>query len=519
MTTTLPKSSFAQAATSVSMSGVTIAFDKVVANQSVDLDVRHGEIHALLGENGAGKTTLMRALCGLLQPDAGTISLDGKPVVIRDPQRAQELGIGMVHQHFMLIDTMTVAENISLGLPRARAGRRVFFPDLDQVAQQIDALGRQHDLQVNPTARVDSLTVAGQQRVEILKALYRGAKVLILDEPTAVLSPQESQRLFAVLRSLAAQGTAIIFISHKLHEVMAVTDRITVLRRGKVAGCLETAKTTEDEIARLMVGAQTVQPSRTSAPRVKTGTVLRLRNAGLTDGRGLRLLDGVNLDIEASEILGVAGVDGNGKSELAEVVVGLRRLTEGHIEFDGKDVTHASTATRINRGLAHVPEDRHRTALVSEMSVADNAVIEMAGWRRFARMGLLRRGRIAAFARDLVKDYDVRPGDITQPIGALSGGNQQKLVMGRALTRDPKLIVAVQPSRGLDFGATAFVQGRLLDSRARGAAVMLISAEMDELVAYCDRIVVMYRGSIIGEQTGPDYDVAKLGLMMAGRAT
>ncbi|SNS31476.1 ABC transporter ATP-binding protein [Tropicimonas sediminicola] len=516
MAATLPPTNVQPPA--VSMSGIRIAFGKVVANDAVDLEVRPGEIHALLGENGAGKTTLMRALSGLLQPDAGAIRLNGQPVVIRDPQTAQDLGIGMVHQHFMLIETMTVAENMSLGLPRERAGGRVFFPDFDRVAREVDALGRRHDLQVDASARVGSLTVAGQQRVEILKALHRGARVLILDEPTAVLSPQESLRLFAVVRSLAEEGTAIIFISHKLHEVMAVTDRITVLRRGKVAGCLTTAETSEGEIARLMVGAVTSRPRRNTTPRGETGTVLRLRGAGLTDERGLRQLDGIDLEIGRSEILGVAGVDGNGQSELAEVVVGLQRLSDGSIELDGADMTGASPAVRIARGVAHVPEDRHRTALVPDMSVADNAVIEMAGWRRFARAGLRRGRHIAEFARELVQDYDVRPGDIRQPVGSLSGGNQQKLVMGRALTRDPKLIVAVQPARGLDFGATAFVHGRLLDSRSGGAAIMLISAEMDELVALCDRIVVMYRGMIIGEQTGPDYDIAALGLMMAGRA-
>ncbi len=494
------------------MRNIRVAFGPVVANDDVSFAVERGEIHALLGENGAGKTTLMRVLAGLLQPAAGAIEIDGKPVRIDGPLEARRLGIGMVHQHFMLVPTLTVAENIALGLKEVRT----WFPRLDKLADEIDALGARYGLAVNARARAGDLSVASQQRVEIVKALYRGARILVLDEPTAVLTPQEAAALFPVLRSLAEAGTAIVFISHKLNEVMAVTDRITVLRRGKVAGTLETKTTEPRAIARMMVGGDVTLPHLEGKPQAGR-PVLEVESLGYADSRGVRRLDNVDFSVGAGEIVAIAGVDGNGQQELAEAIVGLIRPDSGTVRIDGADLTAAPVAKRIAAGLAHVPEDRHRTAIFEKMSVTDNAVAEDAGKPRFARFGMRNLGETRRFAADLVRDFDVRLGSIDQTIGSLSGGNQQKVVLGRALSRDPRLIVAVQPTRGLDIGATAFLHSRLLERRAAGAAVLLVSTELDEVLALADRIVVLFKGQVTGVVTRETFDVEQLGLMMAGR--
>ncbi|WP_084646553.1 ABC transporter ATP-binding protein [Devosia insulae] len=501
-----------EAAAAVARRNIRVAFGPVVANDDVSFAVEPGEIHALLGENGAGKTTLMRALAGLLQPQAGSIEIGGQPVVIDGPLEARRLGIGMVHQHFMLVPTLTVAENIALGLREVRT----WFPRLDQLADEIDALGARYGLAVNARALAGELSVASQQRVEIVKALYRGAKILVLDEPTAVLTPQEAAALFPVLRSLAAAGTAIVFISHKLNEVMAVTDRITVLRRGKVAGSLRTAETEPREIARLMVGGEVTLPQLEGMP-TPGRPLLEVDRLGLTDARGVRRLEAVSLSVGAGEIVAVAGVDGNGQQELAEAIVGLQRPDTGRVLIDGVEMTNRPVAEGIAAGLAHIPEDRHRTAIFERMSVTDNAVAEEAGRPRFARWGMRRRGETQAFAAQLVADYDVRLGSVEQAIGSLSGGNQQKVVLGRALSRDPRLLVAVQPTRGLDIGATAFLQSQLLQRRAAGAAVLLISTELDEVLALADRIVVLFKGRVTGVVARADFSVEQLGLLMAGR--
>lgn len=496
----------------VEMAGITVRFGPVVANENVTIAVRPGEILGLLGENGAGKTTLMRVLAGLITPDEGEVRIAGAPTRIADPQSARRLGIGMVHQHFMLIDTMTVAENVALGLP----GLRRLFPDMRRVAREIEALGEKHGLKVDGRARIAELSVAGQQRVEILKALYRGAKILVLDEPTAVLTPQESAALFPVLRGLAAEGTAIIFISHKLHEVMAVTDRISVLRRGRVAATLETAATSEAEIARAMVGADVALPALEGSSRVQGAPVLRLEGVGLRDRRGVTLLDAVSLEVRPGEIVGIAGVDGNGQQELAEVVVGLAAPTSGNVEIGGKPATRASVAARIAAGVAHIPEDRLKTAIFGPMSVADNVVAELSGTPQFQRFGLRRGREILRYAEELIRRFDIRLDGPLQKIGSLSGGNQQKVVLGRALSRNPTLIVAVQPTRGLDIGATAFIHTQLLERRAAGAGVLLVSTELDEILALSDRIVVMFKGRVAGTLEREAFSVERLGLMMAG---
>jgi len=543
------------------MRGIRVVFGPLVANDDVNLVVDRGEIHALLGENGAGKSTLMRALAGLLVPAAGEIRIDGRLEPLGSAHEAMRLGIGMVHQHFMLVPTLTVAENVCLGL--ASTGR--VFPDLKTAAAKIRDLATTYGLDVDPNARVADLSIAGQQRVEILKALYRGARILVLDEPTAVLTPQETEGLFRILRSLASEGTAIIFISHKLNEVMALTSAVTVLRQGKVVATAKTADTDARGLARMMVGAEIELPkledvagpdSTLNLPlegRSKTlsafsgggvdgsvaadpspkplhgfdppsrggvkqaGTILAVENLVCRDARGAVRVDRASVVVRPGEIVGVAGVDGNGQQELAEAIVGLSRVEAGTIRLMDEDVTASAVARRIALGLAHIPEDRHRTAIVGPMSIEDNLILEQAGEAPLSKRGWLDRRAIAENARRIMTAFDVRAIGANQKVGTLSGGNQQKVVLGRALSREPNLVVAVQPVRGLDVGATAFVHRQLLARRAAGAGVLLISTELDEILALSDRIVVMFKGAIMGELARADVTVEKLGLMMAGR--
>ncbi|WEK49494.1 MAG: ABC transporter ATP-binding protein [Candidatus Kaistia colombiensis] len=542
------------------MRGIRVVFGPLVANDDVNLAVERGEIHALLGENGAGKSTLMRALAGLLQPAAGEIRIDGRLEPLGSAQEAMRLGIGMVHQHFMLVSTLTVAENVCLGLPST--GR--IFPDLKTAAAKIRELAKTYGLDVDPNARVADLSIAGQQRVEILKALYRGARILILDEPTAVLTPQETEGLFRILRSLAGEGTAIIFISHKLNEVMTLTSGVTVLRQGRVVATAKTAETDARGLARMMVGAEIQLPKLEDVTgpvstlnlslegRSKTpfafsggdiepaaadpspkplygfdpparggfkpgGMILAVENLVCRDARGTLRVDRASLAVRPGEIVGVAGVDGNGQQELAEAIVGLSRAEAGTIRLMDEDVTASAVARRIALGLAHIPEDRHRTAIVEPMSIEDNLILEQAGEAPLSKRGWLDRRAIAENARRIMAEFDVRATGANQKVGTLSGGNQQKVVLGRALSREPNLVVAVQPVRGLDVGATAFVHRQLLARRAAGAGVLLISTELDEILALSDRIVVMFKGAIMGELARADVTVEKLGLMMAGR--
>jgi ABC-type uncharacterized transport system ATPase subunit len=495
------------------MRGITVRFRDVVANDRVDFSVSGGEIRALLGENGAGKSTLMRVLAGLIQPQAGNLHIEGKPVHLMSALDATRAGVGMVHQHFMLVPTLTVAQNVSLGLEGDK-----LFPDLKAVADALREIGAKFGMHVDPNAKVGSLSVGGQQRVEIVKALYRGARILVLDEPTAVLAPQEVEGLFSMLRALAAQGTVIVFISHKLPEVSAIADSVTVLRHGRMVATQAMADTTERDLARLMIGQDVVLPQLEDDGVACGPAAIETQGLSYRDERGVVKIDGVSLAVHSGEIVGVAGVDGNGQHELAELLVGLRKPSGGRIAFGGREIGNATVGRRIALGMAHIPEDRQRTALVGELSIADNAVIEMIGQLPYSRRGWIDEHAVDGLARGIIADNDVRCTGPEQRVDTLSGGNQQKLVMGRALIRKPRVVIAVQPTRGLDLGATAFVHRSLLARRAEGAAILLVSTELDEILALADRILVMFAGRIAGELKRAEVTLDRLGSMMTGRA-
>ena len=498
----------------VELRGITKRFPGgTLANDAVDLDLRRGEILALLGENGAGKSTLMGILYGLLRPDAGEIRLRGEPVRFRSPRDAIRHGLGMVHQHFMLVPTFTVAENFVLGRP---SPRWPLLEDRRAVAARIAGLARRHGLAVEPDARVDRLSVGQQQRVEILKALYRGAEILILDEPTAVLTPQEADELLAVLRGLAAAGRSVVFISHKLDEVLRVADRVAVLRDGRLVATLPAGSTSAPELGRLMVGRE-VRPSAAARSGERGEPWLVLEGVAAADDRGVAALRGVDLRVHAGEIVGVAGVDGNGQRELEEVVAGLRPVLEGRVLLAGRDATAAPVRERLAAGLGYVPSDRHGRALLRDASLADNLVLERVGRSPFSRAGLLDRAVIARHARRLVEAFGVRPAAVDSPAGRLSGGNAQKLVLARALSRDPSVLLVCQPTRGVDLGAVERLHAEILRRRDDGAAILLISTELSEVMALADRILVLYEGRIAGERAGAATTAEELGPLMGGR--
>jgi simple sugar transport system ATP-binding protein len=498
-------------APALEMRGITKRYPGVVANDHIDLDVRPGEIHALLGENGAGKTTLMNILYGLARPDEGEILIDGSVVRIANPTDAIARGINMVHQHFMLVPVLTVAENILLG-EETMSGP--IFIDRAEAKRRIVELGKQFGFEIDPDVKVGELSVGWQQRVEILKALYRNAKVLVLDEPTAVLTPQETDEIFAVLRRLAQEGHSIVFISHKLYEVLAIADRITVIRRGRVVGQRIPAETDEGDLAALMVGrdVQLVVDRGESHP----GDVrLQVENLKVRDDRGSEVVRGVDFEIRAGEIFGIAGVAGNGQDELVEAIVGLRKPAEGSVRLDGRDVTDASTRQMTNLGTGYVPADRHRFGLVLSFSVADNLVLTDYYRPPYAR-GLVRNDEaIVERGARAIAEYDIRTPSPEVLAGTLSGGNQQKVVVARELDGDLRLIVLDQPTRGLDVGSIEFIHRQAIKKRDAGTAVLLVSAELDEVLELSDRVAVMYRGQIVSVVDGRTADRNEVGMLMA----
>ena len=494
----------------VELRGIRKAFGDLVALGGVDLVVQKGEIHALLGENGAGKSTLMNVLYGLYRPDAGTIALDGHEVRVRSPRDAIARGIGMIHQHFMLVPPLTVAENVVLGDERSG-------PILNERAltTRVRELEERFHIKVDPAAKVEDLPLGLQQRVEILKVLYRGSDLLIFDEPTAVLTPQEVDELFLIVRKLRDEGKTVIFITHKLREVFAVTDRITVLRAGKNAGELATSSTNASEIARLMVGRDLKKPAaRTAVP--SGGPALEIRGLEAKSDRGARALQGIDLAVNGGEILGIAGVGGNGQSELAECILGLREPTAGTILVGGADIAHDDPERTRERGVAYVPEDRRAEGLVLAFTVADNFILGRQDQPPFSTRGVLQADVIRANGDRLAREFDVRPPNARAIVGNLSGGNQQKVVLGRELTAHPKLIVVSQPTRGLDIGSTEYVWERLLEQRARGCGVLLVSSELDEIRALSDRIAVLFEGRLVATLPAAEATEERLGLLMAG---
>jgi general nucleoside transport system ATP-binding protein len=491
--------------------GITKRFPGVLANDDVNLDLRAGEVHALLGENGAGKSTLMNILYGLYTPDEGQVILRGKPIDLGSTKAAIEHGIGMVHQHFMLIPVMTVAENIVLAIEPRHA---VVLMDYDAARKRVRELSERYGLLVDPDARIDRISVGQQQRVEILKALYRGAEILILDEPTAVLTPQEAKELFEIIRSLTDQGKSIIFISHKLNEVLEVADRVTTLRRGVVVDTIDAEGATEEGLARMMVGREVLLRVDKKAAQ-PAEPLLQVENLSVIDDRGLETVHNVSFQVRAGEILGLAGVDANGQSELIDAIAGLRHVNSGRIVVDGHDMTNAHAKETLDAGVGHIPEDRHRRGLVLPFSLTENLALHAYRHAPNSRRGLLNLRAMVARTRKLLAEFDVRGGTPATPAFALSGGNQQKVVLAREIDGDPKVLIAAQPTRGLDVGAIEFVHRRLVEQRDAGRAVFLVSLELEEILSLSDRILVIYEGRIVGEFP-PTATEEELGFAMTG---
>ena len=498
----------------VDMRHITKKFPLVLANDDVNFAVLQGTIHALVGENGAGKSTLVNILYGLLQPDKGTISINGQDVQLSDPGDAIRLGIGMVHQHFMLIPPFTVAQNVVLGQEPSSVG----LVDISRANRIVRELSEQYGLKVDPTAKVETLSVGIGQRIEIIKVLYRGAEILILDEPTAVLTPQEVGELFEIMRSLKDRGKTIIFISHKLQEVMAISDTVTVMRRGQVVGTVPVQDTSRQEIATMMVGRQVlfrVQHTRAVPGKI----VLTVKDLNALSNKNLPALNGISFDVREGEIFGIAGVEGNGQSELVEVLTGLRRAQSGLVELNGREVTNFSPRMIRERGTCHIPEDRHRRGLVLDFSVAQNMVLGIhyrSPYVRHLLLDVIDFVPIKEKAQRLLQEFDIRPPDQENPAGNLSGGNQQKVIVAREFDQNPKLLIAAQPTRGIDVGSIEFIHQRLLQARDDGKAVLLVSADLEEILSISDRIAVMYGGQIVGILDPAEATEERLGLMMTG---
>ncbi len=495
--------------TALELRSITKRFPGVVANQAVSLDVAAGEVHTLLGENGAGKSTLMKIVYGLYRPDEGEILVKGSPVRIDGPSAAIRHGIGMVHQHFMLVPTLTVAENVALGL----RSRRRPFTDLDEVSRRVLALGESYGLAVDPAVEVWKLSVGERQRVELVKALYREIDLLILDEPTAVLTPSEADDLFGTLRRLTVDGMAIVFISHKLPEVLAVSDRITIMRRGEIVGETRPAETSREELARLMVGRDVSFAPHKNPPSVGA-TALAVEDLVVVGDRGTVAVDGVSLDVRRGEIVGVAGVSGNGQRELAEAIAGLRAVRSGRVLLGGADVTGEGPGAARRAGLGYVPEERMAEGAIGEFTVTENLLLLDHG--RFTSRGFLQPGPMRRHAERLVAELDIKTPDVETHAKALSGGNIQKMILAREIDARPQVLLAAQPTRGVDVGAAENIHARLVSARDAGTAVLVISEDLDEILGLCDRIVVLYEGRIMGERTASPRFRNAIGLLMAG---
>ena len=491
---------------------ITKTFPGTVADDHVSLELRSGEIHALLGENGAGKSTLMNIVYGMLRADAGQIFVNGTEVQIHRPHDAISLGIGMVHQHFMLVPVFTVAENVVLGVEETRWGAAF---DRQSAVERVVELSHQYNLDLDPDALIKDLPVGIQQRVEIVKALYRNARILILDEPTAMLTPQQSDELFAIMRELTQRGVSIFFITHKLREVLVVADRITVLRGGRLVGTVTPDQVDEPQLAAMMVGREVIlkvdrRPSHPGAP------VLSVRDLVVTDDLSNRAVDGVSFEVHAGEILGIAGVQGNGQTQLIEALTGLRPALEGRVEMLGQDITHSRPREIIELGTAHIPEDRQRRGLVLSYPLTDNLVLSTYYRPPFARCGVLNLRQIVANARQRVGEFDVRTPSVTNQAKGLSGGNQQKLIIAREFSRPIQLLIANQPTRGIDVGSIEYIHGKIIEKRDAGCAVLLVSTELDEILALSDRIGVIYRGRLVTVLDSAETTKEHLGLLMAG---
>ena len=496
---------------SLEMRNIVKRFPGVLANDHVNFDVNAGEVHALLGENGAGKSTLMKILYGLYQPEEGEILLNGQPISINSPTDSINHGIGMIHQHFMLVDNLTVAQNVALGLKSSKG----FRLDLDIVTARILELADKYNLRVDPNAIISRLAVGQRQRVEIIKALYRGAALLVLDEPTAVLTPQEVDDLFVIFRQMAADGHALIFISHKLDEITALTDRVTVLRDGKVIGTRQTAEVTKHDLANMMVGrAVSLERKR---PFVETGDVrLKVANLHAVNDQGQAVLRDISFEVRSGEIVGVAGVSGNGQRTLAEAIAGLWDVGNGRIELEGRDVTNLPPSEMIDAGLSYIPEERMHDGVIKNFTVAENLVLQDHIRKPFSNGLFLNFKTIDTHADEMITDFSVKTPSRDTPIKNLSGGNIQKLILARELSRKPRFLIAAQPTRGVDIGATEYIHAQLLEQRSEGLATLLISEDLDEVRSMSDRIIVMFGGEIMGIVNSDEVTVEQLGLMMAG---
>ncbi|WP_036729706.1 MULTISPECIES: ABC transporter ATP-binding protein [Peptoniphilus] len=495
----------------VEMRNITKKFGDFVANDNINLDIRRGEIHALLGENGAGKSTLMNILYGLYAQTEGDIYINGKKTIISDPNAAIKNGLGMVHQHFMLVEPFTVVENIILGMEPVKG----ISLDLKTARKNVVEISEKYGLKINPDEKIENISVGMQQRVEILKALYRGADILIFDEPTAVLTPQEIDELINIIKNLAKKNKTIIIITHKLKEIKAMADRCTIIRRGKKIDTVDVCNVSESELADMMVGRQ-VELKVDKKEQEPGDVILKVENLVVKDIRNINKVDGLNLELKSGEILGIAGVDGNGQSELLEALTGLKTIESGKIFLNGKDITNKTPKEIQNSGMHNIPEDRQKRGLVLDFNIAENLILENYYKEKFSKKGILKEKEIEAFAQELVEKFDVRPTDIKYIAGSLSGGNQQKVIIAREITNDPDVLIAAQPTRGLDVGAIEYVHKYLVEQRNKGKAVLLISFELDEVFALSDRISVIYDGKISKTLKRTETDEREVGLLMAG---